>query len=188
MKILLFLVATLLVLGGCVYKNEALSLNSYKAEYAGPISKDKKTIYVRIVKDLRVEKQTVGYVEQNGGILTKFNSDVNFEDKYKEGLGYALNLAGFNTNTTTHSADLVVEVYIKDIKLVYSDKNFDANLNGEIDIEVIIRRGDEIVTQDFKQKGGKWIAPSYNSKDLEPFLYSLFADSIDQIVTRLTRF
>lgn len=187
MKTLLFLVTALLLLGGCTYKNEALSLDSYKAEYAGPRSKDQKTIYLRIVKDLRADKRTIGYVEQKGGALTKFYSDVNFEDKYKEGLGYALNLAGFNTNTAAQAASLVVEVYIKDIELVYNDKNFDANLNGEIEIEVIVRRGDEVITQNFKQKGSKWIAPSYNSKDLEPFLYSLFADSIDQVVTRLTR-
>lgn len=187
MKTLFFLGLALLFLSGCTYKNEALSLDSYKAEYKGPLTKEKKTVYLRRVKDLRADKRTIGYVEQKGDTLTKFYSDVNFEDKYKEGLGYALNLAGFNTDASAQAANMVVEVYLKNIQLVYNDKNFDANLNGEIDIEVIVRRGDEVITQNFKQKGSKWIAPSYNSKDLEPFLYTLFADSIDQVVTRLTR-
>ncbi|MCD8477589.1 MAG: YajG family lipoprotein [Sulfurospirillum sp.] len=116
-----------------------------------------------------------------------FFSNENFAEKYTEGLGYALNLAGFNTDATKSEASLVVEIYIKDIQLIYNDKNFDANLRGEIEIEVIARKGDEVITQNFRQKGSKWIAPSYSSKDLEPFLYSLFADSIDQIVLRLTR-
>lgn len=51
----------------------------------------------------------------------------------------------------------------------------------------LLVQGDEVITQNFRQKGSKWIAPSYSSKDLEPFLYTLFADSIDQIVARLTR-
>ena len=188
MKHLLFLAFAMLLFTGCAYKNEALSLASYNAEYKGPASRDKKTIYLRIVKDLRADKSSIGYLLEGNDTLAKFYSKENFEEKYAEGLGYALNLAGFSTDASAREASLVVEIYIKDIEIVYSDKNFDANLKGEIEIEVIVRKGDEVITQNFRQKGSKWIAPSHNSKDLEPFLYSLFADSIDQIVTRLTRF
>lgn len=187
MKHLFFMAMALLLFSGCAYKNEALSLESYKAEYTGPLVRDKKTIYLRTVKDLRAQKNIIGYVDQKSTSSIKFFSNENFAEKYAEGLGYALNLAGFNTDATKSEASLVAEIYIKDIELVYNDKNFDANLKGEIEIEVIVRKGDEVITQNFRQKGSKWIAPSYNSKDLEPFLYSLFADSIDQIVTRLTR-
>jgi uncharacterized lipoprotein YajG len=187
MKQLIFIALSLLLFSGCAYKNEPITLQSYKSEYKGPLSKDKKTIYMRTVKDLRVKKNSIGYIDQKGGDTITFFSHEDFADKYTEGLGYALNLAGFNTDATKSEAYLVVEVYIKDIELIYNDKNFDANLKGEIEIEVIARKGDEVITQNFRQKGSKWIAPSYTSKDLEPFLYSLFADSIDQIVTRLTR-
>ena len=97
-------------------------------------------------------------------------------------------MAGFNTDVDSNAASLVVEVHIKDIKIIYNDKNFDQNLNGEIEIEVIIRRGTEVITQEFKQNSGKWIAPSYDSKDIEPFLYTLFSSSINEIVSRLTKF
>ncbi len=187
MKILLMAVLSVFFLSGCVYKNEALTLDSYKAEYKGPLAKPQQTVYLRVVKDLRADKRMIGYVDQKSDSQIKFYSDVNFEDRYKEGLGYALNLAGFNTDASSQAANLVVEVYLKNIQLVYNDKNFDANLYGEIAIEVVIRRGDEVITQDFKQKGSKWIAPSYTSKDLEPFLYTLFSDSIDKVVARLTR-
>lgn len=40
---------------------------------------------------------------------------------------------------------MVVEVYIKDIEMVYNDKNFDTNLRGEIEIEVIVRRGADVI-------------------------------------------
>lgn len=162
-------------------------LKSYQSEYKGPSLRNNKTIYVRFVKDLRVKKNVIGYVDQKGGDAIYFFSNENFADKYTEGLGYALNLAGFNTDASKTEASLVVEISIRDIELVYNDKNFDANLKGEIEIEVVARKGDEVITQNFRQKGSKWIAPSYSSKDLEPFLYSLFSDSIDQIVTRLTR-
>ncbi|WP_333803535.1 YajG family lipoprotein [Sulfurospirillum sp.] len=187
MKHLIFVAMALLIFSGCTYKNEALSLESYKAEYQGPLSRDKKIVYLRPVKDLRVKKNIIGYVDQKSSNTINFFSNENFAEKYNEGLGYALNLAGFNTNASTNEANLVVEVSIKDIELIYNDKNFDANLKGEIEIEVVVRKGDEVITQNFRQKGSKWIAPSYSSKDLEPFLYTLFTDSIDQIVTRLTR-
>ena len=96
--------AMLLLLSGCTYKNEALNLESYKAEYKGPLTKEKKTVYVRLVKDLRADKKVIGYVEQKGDTLTQFYSNVNFEDRYKEGLGYALNLAGFNTDASAQAA------------------------------------------------------------------------------------
>ncbi len=187
MKHLFFVAITLLLFSGCTYKNEALNLESYKAEYQGPLSRDKKIVYLRTVKDLRAKKNIIGYVDQKSTNTIYFYSNENFAEKYTEGLGYALNLAGFNTNASTNEANLVVEVAIKDIEIVYNDKNFDANLKGEIEIEVVVRKGDEVITQNFRQKGSKWIAPSYSSKDLEPFLYTLFADSIDQIVARLTR-
>ena len=187
MKHLFFIALSLLLFSGCAYKNEPLSLASYKSEYKGPLLRNNKTIYVRFVQDLRVKKNTIGYIDQKGGDTINLFSNENFAEKYTEGLGYALNLAGFNTDATKSEASLVVEIYIKDIQLIYNDKNFDANLRGEIEIEVIARKGDEVITQNFRQKGSKWIAPSYSSKDLEPFLYSLFADSIDQIVLRLTR-
>lgn len=176
---------TFLFLTGCTYKNEALTLDSYKAEYKGPALKTNKTVYLRTVKDLRANKNIIGYIDQKSSSAIRFYSNENFAEKYTEGLGYALNLAGFNLDAAKREANFVAEVYIKDIEIIYNDKNFDANLKGEIEIEVVVRRGDETITQNFRQKGSKWIAPSYTSKDLEPFLYSLFADSIDQIVARL---
>ena len=187
MKLLGCIFLALIMLSGCSYKNEALSLDSYKAEYKGPHSRDNKTIYLRSIKDLRAKKNVVGYLDQKTPNTTYFYSNENFAAKYTEGLGYALNLAGFSTDAAKQEASLVVEVAIKDIEIVYNDKNFDANLKGEIEIEVVVRRGDEVITQNFRQKGSKWIAPSYTSKDIEPFLYTLFTDSIDQIVERLTR-
>lgn len=188
MKNLLYFVVIALFFGGCSYKNEAIALQSYKADYAGETSKDKKTVYLGLVKDMRTDKRTIGYVVKKGEKSVRLYSDVNFADKYKEGLGYALNMAGFNTDVDSNAASLVVEVHIKDIKIIYNDKNFDQNLNGEIEIEVIIRRGTEVITQEFKQNSGKWIAPSYDSKDIEPFLYTLFSSSINEIVSRLTKF
>lgn len=187
MKNILFLLSTLLLLSGCTYKNEAIHLASYKADYTGPVTKNQATIYLRWIKDVRTDKSNIGYLLQNGEKLASLYSDVDFTEKYKEGLQYALNMAGFSTDAAVRASSMVVEVYIKNIEIVYNDKNFDKNLQGEIELEVIIRRGNDVITQNFKQKGGKWIAPSFNSKDLEPFLYTLFSDSINDIVARLAR-
>ena len=64
MKLLGCILLALIMLSGCSYKNEALSLDSYKAEYQGPHSKENKTIYLRSVKDLRAKKNVVGYLDQ----------------------------------------------------------------------------------------------------------------------------
>jgi len=187
MKYLLMLVLSLFTMTGCSYKNEALTLKAYDSSYAGPLSTSHKTLYVRFVKDVRVERTRIGEIIDNGKVLAPLNSDADFQTRYSNGLNEALRLAGFNTDTSNRIVEMVVEVYLKEINIVYNDKNFDTNLQGEIELEVIIRRGDEIITQNFKQKGGKWIKPSFNSKDLEPFLHELFSDSIDQIVSRLVK-
>jgi len=141
MKHLFFAAVALLIFSGCTYKNEPLSLESYKAEYKGPLTRDKKVVYLKPVKDLRAKKNIIGYVDQKSSTTINFYSNENFAEKYTEGLGYALNLAGFNTDASSSEANLVVEVSIKDIELIYNDKNFDANLNGEIEIEVVVRKG-----------------------------------------------
>lgn len=187
MKHLLFLTTFLILLTGCTYKNEALALSSYTTQYNGPLAKEKKTVLVRVVKDLRTDKSIVGYLRDNGKTLAPLYSHANFEERYQEGIAYALRVAGFNTDTTSSIAALVVEIYLKDIEIIHNDKSFDTNLKGEIEIEVIVRKGSEVITQNFRQKGSKWIKPSFESKDLEPFLYELFTDSIDQIVSRLAR-
>jgi uncharacterized lipoprotein len=188
-KNLFYLVIAVLLMGGCTYKNEAMNLPSYKADYAGAVATDKKSVFVSVIKDMRKDKRSVGYVLDDGEKIARLYSDVNFPAKYKEGLGYALNIAGFNTDVTAENASLIMEVYIRNIEIVYNKKSFDKNLTGEIEIEVLIRRGGgEVVTQNFRQKGGKWIVKSYESKDLEPFLYSLFSDSVNDIVSRLTRY
>lgn len=187
MKHLLFFCFSLILLTGCTYKNEALFLERYNAQYAGPMTKNKQTVYVRIVKDLRTDKQTIGALLNNGKVLAPLSTNTDIEKRYHEGLLSGLKLAGFDTDSHLRAAHLVVEVYVKDIDIVYNDKNFDTNLKGEIEIEVVIRRDSEVITQNFRQKGGKWMKPSFESKDLEPFLYELFTDSIDQVVSRLVR-
>lgn len=188
MKNLFYFIVFALLMGGCAYKNEALRLESYKADYSGPVSDAKKSIYLSSVQDMRTDKRSVGYVYNNGDKLATLFTDVNFEDKYSEGLGYALGIAGFKKASSADDASFTMEVYIRDVRVIYNDKNFDENLKGEIEIEVIIRRGQETITQNFKQKGAKWLLKSYESKDLEPFLHTLFTDSINEIVARLTRY
>lgn len=176
------------LVSGCTYKNEAVNLHAYKADYAGPISQLRKSVYIELVNDTRNDKRSIGSVIEKGEKLATLYSDENFAEKYKEGLGYALNMAGFKTATSPDEAALVMEVYIRDIKILYNDKSFDENLKGSIEIDVKIKSGEYFSTQSFRQKGGKWIAPSYSSKNVEPFLYSLFSDSINDIVSRLTRY
>ncbi|OIP54918.1 MAG: hypothetical protein AUK54_05190 [Helicobacteraceae bacterium CG2_30_36_10] len=188
MKNLFYVVLITLLLGGCSYKNVSIGLDSYKADYASEISQEKKTVYLSLVKDTRMDQRTVGYAEKNGKKTLTLFSDVDFTQKYKEGLGHALNLAGFNTQTTAETAYINVEVYIKNIKIVHTNKSFDENLQGTIEIEVVVKRGNKTIKQNFVQKAGKWMKPSYTSKDLEPFLYTLFSDSINNVVSRLTRY
>lgn len=188
LKNLFYVVLIALLVGGCAYKNESIGLASYKADYASEVSAEKKTVYLSFVKDTRMDQRTVGYAEKNGKKTLTLFSDADFTQKYKEGLGHALNLAGFNTQTTAELAYMNVEVYIKDIKIVHTNKSFDENLQGTIEIEVVVKRGDETIKQNFVQKAGKWMKPSYTSKDLEPFMHTLFSDSVNNIVSRLTRY
>lgn len=187
MKKLFYLVVIALFIGGCSYKNESINLESYKAQYTGPSAKEKKTVYLKFVKDTRADKRSIGYSLKNDKNVRLY-SDVNFAQKYKEGIGFALDIAGFNTDVNVDDASLVLEVYIRKIELAYSDKTFDTNLKGEIEVEVLIRKGEKVIAQNFRQKGNEWITPSFNSKDLEPFLYGLFADNINDIVSRLTNY
>lgn len=187
-KLIYLLVAAALFMGGCAYKNQAVTLHAYKGEYAGEIAPKNKTVYLRSVKDMRANKRTVGYMMKDGARYQSYSSDIDFANKYREGLGYALDIAGFHTVSNANDASLIMDVVIKNVEIVYNDKNFDKNLKGELEIEVILDRGQKTTTQSFRQKASKWIAPSYDSKDIEPFLYTLFADSINDIASRLTNF
>jgi len=187
MKSLFYLFAVMLLVGGCSYKNEAIKLSSYNAQYTGESSKEKKSVYVESIKDARSDKHNIGYIMKNGEKVEKLFSNDDFEKKYREGLSNALHMAGFKSGTLSDNPELVININIKKIQLVHNDKSFDKNLKGEIALEVIIKKGNETVTQNFKQKASKWISPSYSSKDMEPFLNELFSDSINGIVSRLTQ-
>lgn len=186
MKSIFYLVAIMLLVSGCSYKNEAINLESYKAQYTGPIAKEKKSVYVKVVQDIRKDKRSIGYTQNDGEKMTTLYSEVDFVKRYKKGLGYAFNIAGFDTETK--NASLVIEVNIKKIELVYNNKNFDTNLKGTLIVEVIIQKGNKTITHNFRQQASKWIKPSFKSKDLEPFLYTLFVDNINDIVSKLTEY
>lgn len=188
MKNIFYLVILSFLIGGCSYKNEAISLQSYKTQYTGPTAKKQKSVYLKVVQDSRMDKRSIGYRLKGSEQSTKLYSDANFADKYKEGLMHALNIAGFNTDTNANDATLVMEVYIKNIEIVYNDKYFDANLKGKMEIDTIVKIGEKVITQNFRENETDWIKPSFNSKDLEPFLYRLFSNSINNIIARLTRY
>lgn len=187
-KSIIYLLATLLFMGGCSYKNEPISLSSYKGEYAGDTSEKKKTIYLRSIKDIREDKNNVGYMLIEDTKKRTFHSETDFEKKYAEGLRQALALANFKITSNENEASLVLDVKISKIEIIYNDKSFDKNLEGELQIEVVITKGQDVTKVNFKPKASKWIGSSYDSKDMEPFLYELFSDNINAIVSKTTTY
>ncbi len=188
MKSFIYLLVAALLAGGCSYTNEAIELPAYKGEYSGENAKKKQTVYLRSVNDLRTDKRNIGSILANDKKEDAFFSDEDFADKYTKGLRYALDLAGFETVSNADDAALIMDVNIKKIEINYTYKTFEANLIGALDIEVLLTRGKKVTTLNFRPKSSKWIAPSYASKDVEPFLYTLFSDSINEIVSKLTEY
>ncbi len=189
MKNLSYLVVAVLLLGGCTYKNEAIGLSSYKTVYSGAMSNTHKNIYLSSVIDARDNNISVGYVQANGQKTTILYSYADFAGKYKDGLNSALRMAQFNVEQNPDVNAINVDVKIKKIELVYNDtKKFDENLHGKIIIDVIVKQGNNVITQSFTQNQGIWIKPSYSTKDMEPLLYTLFSSSINDIVSKLTSF
>jgi len=176
-----------LFMGACSYVNEPLKLQPYEANYAAPVSKEKKSIYVRSVNDLRADKQNIGYAVEGGKRTRTFFTYENFSKKYADALKYALNISEFNTNVTPREASAIIDVNIKNISLVYLDKSFDENVKGEMAVELVLTQGSRTTKYNFTQKGGKWLKPSRNSTDLEPFLSELFSESIEAVVTKLVQ-
>lgn len=183
----LTLLAIALFFSACSYSNEPLRLLPYEANYAAPVSKDKKSLYLRSVNDLRADKQTLGYGMEGGKKTITFFTYENFAKKYSDALKYALSISEFNTNVTPREASAIIDINIKKIGLMYLDKSFDQNIKGEIAVELVITQGTRTTRYNFAQKGGKWITPSRNSRDLEPFLSELFAESIEAVVTKLAQ-
>lgn len=181
------LVALTLFMSACSYVNEPLKLQPYEANYAAPVLKQKKSIYVRSVNDLRTNKQNIGYATEGGKKTITFFTYENFSKKYSDALKYALSIAEFDTNVTPREASGIVDINIRNIALVYLDKSFDENVKGEMAVELVLTQGNRTTKYNFTQKGGKWISPSRNSKDLEPFLSELFAESIEAVVTKLVQ-
>lgn len=187
MKNLIYLVLITFIMGACTYKNEPIALQPYKANYAGAVSQEKKSIFIDNITDKRANKNNIGYSLEDGKKKISFFSNENFEKKYKDALLYALSIAEFNTNVSEADAFTIISINIREIELIKTDKNFNENLKGKIAIELVVKQGITTTKHNFTQKAGKWIAPSYKSRDLEPFLSALFSDSIDAVVTRLAQ-
>ena len=186
MKKLYSLVAAVVLLSGCSYKNEAIELSSYKAQYLGKTTGDTNSISLLSVTDTREDKTSIGHVEANGQVTVKLYSYVDFTDKYSEGLTNVLRAAKFNLTKNPADANTTISVKIKDIQIVYNDtEKFDENVHGKIVVEVTITKGDKTIVQTITQQEGKWIKPSYTSKDIEPLMYSLFTDSVNLIGSKL---
>lgn len=188
MRNLFLIFVTVFVFSGCSYKNESLTLSNYNAQYTGELSKDKKSVFIESIKDVRADKRSIGYVLESGKKAHELYSTENFEKKYEDSLHIALRMAGFENSMQQSDAKLVMNVSIKSIEFIYNDKNFDKNLKGKIELDVTIKNGASTITQSFKEESSKWIKPSYSSKDIEPFLNEVFSDSINNIVSRLTRY
>jgi uncharacterized lipoprotein len=186
MKQLYSLLAVIVLMTGCTYKNEAIELSPFKAQYLGRTTQDTNSISLLAVTDAREDKTSIGYVEANGYATTKLYSYVDFADKYREGLANVLKTAKFKLTNNAAEANTIISVKIKDIKMVYNDTNkFDENLHGKVVIEVTIKKADKTIVQTITQQQGIWIKPSYTSKDIEPLLYSIFIDSINLIGAKL---
>jgi len=186
MKFLSSLLVGVLFFTGCSYKNESINLQTYKTNYSGPIVKHTKSVDLLDVKDIRKDKKNIGYLLDDADKTINLYSDVDFSQKYKDGLQKALKSAGYDVSS--NKVPMKMKVYIQNIELVKKDKSFNENLSGKILITVVITKGTKTIKQNFKQEKSKWIKPIYNSQDLEPFLYELFSDSINSIVARLTNY
>lgn len=186
MKKFYSLIAIVLFNTGCSYKNEAIELLAYKSHYLSKTTENRNNMTYLSVIDARKEKTSIGYVLVNDNVDTKFYSNVNFADRYKDGLTQALKAANFNLINDSSDANTKIEVSIKDIQLIYNDTDkFNENLHGRIVIEVTLTKADSVNVLSFTQKQGMWIKPSYTSKDVEPLLNTLFTESIDAIVSKL---
>lgn len=186
MKRIYSLVAAVVLMSGCSYKNEAIELSSYKTQSLNKTTQDPKSVSFLSVTDAREDKRSIGYVEANGQVTDKLYSYVDFADRYKEGLTNALQSSKFNMTRNPADANAIISVKIKDIQLVYNDtQKFDENLHGKIVVEVTLKKAGKTLVQTMTQQEGKWIKPSYTSKDVEPLLDSLFTDSINTIVDKL---
>ena len=188
MKNIYLLLVAVFIVSGCSYKNESLMLSKYDAQYTGELSKDKKSVFIDSIKDVRVDKRSIGYVLEGDKKAHKLYSTEDFSKKYKSAFEVALRMAGFKNSLEKNDAALVVSVSIKNIEFVYDNKNFDKNLKGKIELEVRIKRGASTITQNFSEVASKWIKPSYSSKDIEPFLNEIFSQSVNRVVSRLTRY
>ncbi|KIM02789.1 MAG: hypothetical protein KU29_13720 [Sulfurovum sp. FS06-10] len=182
----LLALVTMMVMTGCAYKNEAIELSSYKGQYVGRTTQDKTPIALISVTDVRPNPMYVGYVVSDNVATAKLYSYVNFADRYKEALNRALQAARFTMVQKPSDTTTLLTVAIKEIHLTYNDtKKLDENLHGKVVVEVTVKKGEKSLIRTFTQEQGKWIKPSYTSKDIEPFLDTLFVDNINQIVTKL---
>lgn len=185
MKTVLLIVA--IFLSACSYKNEPIYLQPYEANAIAPILKEKKSVHLRSVNDKRANKQSIGYVQESAESKIILSSNENFAKKYADALKYALSIAEFDTSVSKKDAQLVVDVNIQNIELQGLDKSFDENLKGEIKVELVVTHDNKTTKYNLLQKQGKWMAPSHNSKDLEPFLSELFEESIRAVVAQLAK-
>ena len=70
-------------MAGCAYKNETLNLASYAPQYTGVKVKERKTVFLRIVRDTRNDKNRIGSLLENGRVIAPLLSNADFENRYR---------------------------------------------------------------------------------------------------------
>ncbi len=188
MKTILSLVIALLLLQGCAYKNEPVALSAYVGKYKGDVLTTGQKLYIQSVKDLRVEPKFLGHKIKNGNKADPFMSEIDFKNRYAKDLSLVLKAAGFKVVSENQEGSWIVDVMLKNLELEYNNKSMQTNLIGRMEIGVVLKRGDKVTNLTFKPEASKWKGSLSSSKEIEPFLYDLFEQSLHEIAHKLAQY
>jgi len=173
----------LAMLSGCAYKDRALQVEPYKADFVTAYKKALK-VYIKNIKDERENRQIVAIITNDkGDNLGYETSATDFVQWYKDALKKALEANGFQIVGSEKDADETIELSIKNILSTYNKSNLTkANLFGDIELSLTIKKGNQTIVKRIAEQLKSYTPLIADEEDFKKQIETLLNDSVRMIV------
>jgi len=177
MKNILLILLTAFIFLGCTQK-----LKTGVSPYFTLNQNEKQNIKVNFlgVNDQR-DTNIVSVILDDDKVENEYPLDIDVKQWYTEALTKEFKNADMlNEN---EKPDIRLLVNIKKISAVYTNNNFDTkNLKANVKIELVIKKGDEIITSNIQNKQTLYKTVIFDAESFESIVNEIMKDSVSKTV------
>jgi len=178
MKNILLIILSAFIFLGCAHKIET-NINPYVT--LDQNDKQNSKVNFLGVNDQR-DTNIVSIILDEGKIEKEYTVNIDVKKWYTEALTRELENSDMLSNDTT--PDIRMLVNVKKISAVYINDTFDTkNLMANIKLELVIKKGDNIITSNIQNKQTLYKALIFDAEDFEEIVNEIMRDSVSKAVS-----